>query len=68
MVDAKRKSYTRELKLSVVKWHHQNGISRAGTARKFCIARKQIRTWLNREEKLQQQKSLSSAYIRDFTV
>ena len=54
--------------MSGVKWHHKNGISIVGTGRKIYVVRKQIRMWLIREEKLQQQRSLSRAHGRGRTA
>ena len=51
-----RKSYRREFKLNVVKWHEQNGKIVAHTARKFKLDRKMVREWLKKAESIRKAK------------
>ena len=48
----KRKSYTREFKLSVVQYLRQNNHNVSQTARHFSIDRKMVQRWVKDEEKI----------------
>ena len=50
-----RRSFSREYKLGVVDWYLENERNIAVTARRYGLARKQVRTWVNSEEKIQKQ-------------
>ena len=52
----KRKSFTRENKLTVIKWYIQNGKNVAHTALHFSIHRKHVRTWINTAEVIRNSK------------
>ena len=53
------RSFTVEYKLSVLKWHHQNGEQKKKTARKFGLSPKRVREWLASEVKMQTLKGSS---------
>ena len=62
-----RRSFSREYKLGVVDWYLENERNIAVTARRYGLARKQVRTWVNSEEKIQKQKPKSKASGRGCT-
>ena len=55
----KRRSYTREYKLSVVKWYMLNNKNKAVTARKFKLDRKQVRQWVQNENLIKETKQFT---------
>lgn len=61
---AKRRAFDHEFKLTVVKDYYQDGKNIAKTARKFGVDRKQVREWVQNEEKITKQKSKSKAHGR----
>ena len=45
-------SYTVEFKLGLLRWYQDNGENRHPTARNFGIDRKRLREWLEKEDRL----------------
>ena len=64
----KRHSYTREFKLKVSDWYMNNGKNIPRTAQMFGVDQKQVRTWLENEEIIQQQIHTSKASGRGCTA
>ena len=56
-----RRSFTREFKLGVIKYYHNHGKSIHGTSDKYKVDRKQVRSWLNKEESIVGQKKRSKS-------
>ena len=52
----RRKSYAREFKLNIVTWFHKNGNNFHQTSQHFNLNRKQVRYWVEAEEKIRKQK------------
>ncbi len=48
----RRKNYTREEKMLVISWHHENGRNTYQTAKHFSINTKSIIRWLKNEAKI----------------
>ena len=48
----KRKSYTREFKLNVVKFYHDNGNNLYKTHKMFSLNRKMILQWISSEKRV----------------
>ena len=55
----KLKSYTREFKLSLIKWHEEHGNIVSGTADKFSIDRKRVREWVKQKTEIEKMKTSS---------
>ena len=53
---SRRRSFTREYKLDVIKYHEENGLSLHKTARHFGIDRKQVRDWLRKKMNIMAEK------------
>lgn len=49
----KRRQYTREKKLEVLKYYHENGMNKYRTAQKFGIDKKCLHRWIADEEKIE---------------
>ena len=49
---SKRRSYTREFKLRVIKWYMDNGQNKVRTAFHFKVDRKRVREWVQNEESI----------------
>ena len=64
MAPTRRKSYSRELKLEIVKWFHDNGKNVLQTSNKFKVDRKQVREWVKQEEIIIKQNKASFAKRR----
>ncbi len=52
----RRKNYTREEKMLVISWHHENGRKIYQTAKHFLINTKSIIRWLKNEAKIRSSK------------
>ena len=52
VVQSKKRSYSREKKLSVVAWYEKNGRNVSATARHFDVAPKHVRDWRDSKEKI----------------
>ena len=61
-VKASRRAFNCKFKLQVVKEYHESGKNIAKTARKFEIDRKQVHTWVEKEEQIRRQKYKSKAH------
>ena len=53
------KSYTREFKLSVIKWHEEHGNIVSGIADKFSVDRKRVREWVKQKTEIEKMKTSS---------
>ena len=61
MAPTRRRSFTKEQKISCVELYFENGKNINQISRTFNIDRKQIRNWVKQEEKLRKQKPKSRA-------
>ena len=59
-----RRSFSRELKLHVLKWFHKNGKKVIVASRKFKVDRKLVGRWVKEEELIRNQKVRSKAGCR----
>ena len=57
----KSKSYSKENKIEVVQWYHENGQNVSRTADHLSIGRKQVRNWIKDEGSILQMKGRSKA-------
>ena len=56
-----RRSFTKEFKLKAISYYYDNGKNMNATANKFHVDRKQIRNWVQDEEKIQKLKHRGKA-------
>ena len=54
--EKKRRSFTKEFKLSVVNYFYKHGENNLKTSNKFNVGRKQVREWVRKETRISQQK------------
>ena len=58
-----RRSFTKEFKLEVIRWHYDNDNNVNQTSNEFKVDRKQVRQWVKSEESIRGQKRLSKSEL-----